>query len=179
MNCVLKGWVSEESPARQDSIWSSRIQELHTTLIRVRTQVIFPVGQHCSLTRRAETSTESTIFAQLKSLQCCTTRLIPIWFQYDIPTIRGPRGARYRTGSRRSCTSCVSNPTAAPNHMSHALRVHNSTCTTCEPPHHFSTTFSDNSHSLRHQTENNIKLCVTFTTFYIFLKALVLMSLEV
>ena len=130
MNCILKAWVSEESPARQDSIWSSRIQELHTTLKRVRTQVILPVGQHCSLTRRADTSTESTIFAQLESLHCCTTRLIPIWFQYDIPTIRGPRRARYRTGSRRSCTSCVSNPIATPNHMSHMLRVHNSTRTT-------------------------------------------------
>jgi len=35
MNCILKVWVSEESPVRQDSIWSSRIQELHTTLERV------------------------------------------------------------------------------------------------------------------------------------------------
>jgi len=92
------------------------------------------VGQHCSLTRCADTSTENTILAQLESLHCCTTRLIPIWFQYDIPTNRTPRRARCRTRSRRSCTSCVSNPISTPNHMSHMLRVHNSTCTTCEPP---------------------------------------------
>ena len=124
MNCILKASVSEESLDRQDSIWSSRIQELRTTLCRARTQVKFPVGQQYFLMRRVNTSTESTIFAQLESLHCCTTRLIPIWFQYDIPTIRAPRRVRFETGSRRSCTSCVSNPIEAPNHLSFALRDH-------------------------------------------------------
>ena len=73
-------------------------------------------------------------FAQLRSLQRCTTRQIPIWFQYDIPTIREPREAHYTTGSRRSCASCVSIPITTPNHVLHVLRVHNSTRTTCEPP---------------------------------------------
>ena len=31
MNCILKVPVSEEARDRQDSIWSSSIQELHTT----------------------------------------------------------------------------------------------------------------------------------------------------
>jgi len=131
MNCIPKSWVSFKPPPQRESVWSSRIQELsHRPKSGTNSSHLSCGSTMRPVMRRLVVSTSCTSFAQPESLHRCTTRLIPIWFQYDFPYLRTSRKMHFQTASRRRWISSVSNPASTPNQQSHSYHVSQHYCTT-------------------------------------------------